>query len=72
MNISDSPCKDCTDRNATCHGSCEKYSLWTGEYAKYKHEKQKYDIEQYVMRDYEKQKCKKLRRIMNFYKGKTK
>ena len=23
-----SPCKDCTDRFATCHDKCEKYKAW--------------------------------------------
>ena len=22
------PCKDCTERHATCHGSCEEYKEW--------------------------------------------
>lgn len=22
------PCKDCTDRHAGCHGTCEKYLSW--------------------------------------------
>ena len=25
---SKNPCKDCTDRNAACHGKCEKYAEW--------------------------------------------
>lgn len=22
------PCKDCTERNAECHGKCKKYENW--------------------------------------------
>ena len=22
------PCKDCTDRNTACHGSCDRYKEW--------------------------------------------
>ena len=28
------PCKDCTERNAECHGKCEKYRLWAEENAR--------------------------------------
>lgn len=25
------PCKDCCDRNSTCHGNCLKYKAWKKE-----------------------------------------
>lgn len=31
-----SPCKDCTDRSATCHGSCERYKQYKAELEEYK------------------------------------
>lgn len=70
MKIGDSPCKTCTDRTAECHGSCERYKSWKGEYEKWKAEKHKYDVEEYIMRDYTKQKTKSLRRIMSYYNSK--
>ena len=31
------PCKDCKDRHATCHGSCEKYKEWQENRPKVQH-----------------------------------
>ncbi len=25
------PCRDCTDRNATCHAECERYAAFAAE-----------------------------------------
>lgn len=25
------PCRDCNNRSATCHGTCEKYKEWSVE-----------------------------------------
>lgn len=27
----DPPCKDCTDRHATCHAACKLYAAWCKE-----------------------------------------
>lgn len=35
------PCKDCTDRNVTCHGSCEKYQTYYAANMKRLDERQK-------------------------------
>lgn len=36
------PCaKDCEDRCATCHATCERYALYKEEIAKIKEEKEK-------------------------------
>ena len=33
-----SPCKGCTNRSPTCHGSCEEYKAWRDRYqAQQKH-----------------------------------
>ena len=26
-----SPCYKCTERNSTCHSTCEKYTMWVEE-----------------------------------------
>lgn len=33
-----SPCKDCNDRNSTCHSNCEKYIEWDKQHKRYKDE----------------------------------
>lgn len=30
------PCRDCADRNAFCHGSCQKYADYVAEYNRVK------------------------------------
>lgn len=27
----DTPCRDCADREGTCHATCEKYLTWAAE-----------------------------------------
>lgn len=70
MSITDSPCKLCTDRTAECHGQCERYKAWKEEYGAYKDKKHKQEVQEYVMRDYNKQKNRMLKRIMNYYRRK--
>ena len=26
------PCKNCTERHATCHATCERFAIWEGEH----------------------------------------
>lgn len=34
------PCKDCSDRHASCHADCDKYKSWRAEYDALKAEAQ--------------------------------
>ena len=31
ITIGVNPCKDCTQRSATCHGTCQAYKKWAKE-----------------------------------------
>ena len=50
--IDSGPCKDCTKRNATCHGTCKDYLEWRDRKQASNHRiKQKHLIESYARHD---------------------
>ena len=63
------PCaKDCADRSATCHATCEKYLEWVEIHKQELAERDKQQELKNNYHDYARQRNKRLRKIRR-YKG---
>ena len=68
---SQSPCKDCSDRTAICHGECEKYTEWVKKEKIISDKIATAKIQSREIDGYFKNKKKRLRQLHNAKKGKT-
>lgn len=56
------PCYQCMDRHAGCHGACEKYSGWKEQHEKKKAEEHEEDLKRQDLAAARKAKYRRLKR----------
>lgn len=72
MKAPECPCRDCADRQAGCHSSCNAYMEWQAKNKEYVKAVMEKRMQEYIMRDYEAKKHRNLKKIMLFYTVKKK